>query len=159
MKPLLRFAGRTAYWLGWPVWRLLLARSVRTRVLVLSDGAVLVIASYLGDGSWGLPGGGLHRGEEPADGATREVYEETGLQLSAADLTNMGVHRINKWGLSYPAHFFAAEVPRQPVRLQWLEVAEYRWMPLDEAMAYTRSPALRTGLRLWAGKTRPTDTI
>lgn len=31
---------------------------------------------------WGLPGGGLDPGEDPADGAVREVWEETGQHIS-----------------------------------------------------------------------------
>lgn len=149
MRLLLTVGGRVAYWLGWPVWRFLLAHSVRTRVLVLSDGAVLVVASYLGDGSWSLPGGGLHRAEDPADGAARELYEETGLRVAATSLKNMGVHRVTRRGLSYPAHFFAVEVPRQPMQVQRFEVANYRWVPLAEIETFTDNPTVLTGLRLW----------
>lgn len=52
---------------------------------------VVVLAEYAGAPSvllttfamsrrevWGLPGGGLDPGEDPADGAVREVWEETG---------------------------------------------------------------------------------
>ncbi len=38
------------------------------------------------DGTWGLPGGRLERGETPEDAVEREVREESGLRLSGARL-------------------------------------------------------------------------
>lgn len=35
---------------------------------------------------WGLPGGHLEPGEDPAEGAARELLEETGVRLDAAAL-------------------------------------------------------------------------
>ncbi len=35
------------------------------------------------DGSWDLPGGGLHHGEDPIAGLRREVQEETGLVITS----------------------------------------------------------------------------
>ncbi len=42
---------------------------------------VRIAPGYPGAGSWTLPGGGLDFGEDPADGARREVAEETGLEV------------------------------------------------------------------------------
>lgn len=38
------------------------------------------------DGSWGLPGGGLETGEDPAEAARREAFEETGQEVSVDEL-------------------------------------------------------------------------
>jgi 8-oxo-dGTP diphosphatase len=35
---------------------------------------------------WGLPGGHLEEGEDPAEGAARELEEETGVRLDPAEL-------------------------------------------------------------------------
>lgn len=37
------------------------------------------------NGAWGLPGGGLDPGEDPASGAEREVWEETGQRVQALE--------------------------------------------------------------------------
>ncbi|MFR9778011.1 NUDIX hydrolase [Micromonospora sp. MS34] len=39
-----------------------------------------------GHGYWFTPGGGLHAGEAPAEGAARELAEETGLRLGPDEL-------------------------------------------------------------------------
>lgn len=41
---------------------------------------VRVAPGYPASGKWTLPGGGLEFGEEPRDGALRELAEETGLE-------------------------------------------------------------------------------
>ncbi|MFC6785213.1 NUDIX hydrolase [Halobaculum halobium] len=38
-------------------------------------------------GLWGVPGGNLEHDEHPADGAARELREETGVDVDPADLT------------------------------------------------------------------------
>ncbi len=60
------------------------------QMLILSPGAVAVIFNEQNevllqlrsdDGRWGLPGGSLEPGEEPAEAVVREVREETGLEV------------------------------------------------------------------------------
>src|SRR5579864_9500024 len=57
---------------------------------ILSPGAAAVVLNERGevllqhrsdDGRWGLPGGALEPGEEPAETVVREVWEETGLHV------------------------------------------------------------------------------
>lgn len=43
---------------------------------------------------WGLPGGHLEPGEDPQDGALRELAEETGLSLAPDDLHHVGTHAV-----------------------------------------------------------------
>jgi 8-oxo-dGTP diphosphatase len=53
------------------------------------DGAVLltrISPEGPGAGEWTLPGGGLDFGEDPADGAVREVHEETGYEVALGEL-------------------------------------------------------------------------
>ena len=42
------------------------------------------------EGRWALPGGHVDPGETPVDAAVRELAEETGVQVDAADLRHLG---------------------------------------------------------------------
>ena len=64
---------------------------------------VLVKHSY-GERKWGLPGGGLENGENPTDGAIREVREETGLAIIQPDFVGTFELQINTGVI----HLFAA---------------------------------------------------
>lgn len=70
-------------------WVVFLLRAYLTPVLIGSGAVVsvkgkivLVRHSYVA--GWKLPGGGVDRGEAPADGVLRELREEIGLTASAA---------------------------------------------------------------------------
>jgi ADP-ribose pyrophosphatase YjhB (NUDIX family) len=52
----------------------------------LRDGAVLLARLAGTDPRWTLPGGGLDHGEDPRDGAIREVEEETGYRVELRQL-------------------------------------------------------------------------
>jgi 8-oxo-dGTP pyrophosphatase MutT (NUDIX family) len=92
-------------------------------------------------GSWTLPGGGLDHGEDPRDGARREIREETGLEASIGEILD-----VLSWRLGPEASardddlhsvqlIFRAEVPTDR-RPQVLDVvgttAEARWVHVDE---------------------------
>ena len=49
-----------------------------------ADGRIALVRNEWSDG-WILPGGGVERGERPADAARREVREETGLDATVGD--------------------------------------------------------------------------
>jgi 8-oxo-dGTP pyrophosphatase MutT (NUDIX family)/2'-5' RNA ligase len=94
---------------------------VAARVLVVDeDGAVLLLQgcdpAQLDRGVWWFtPGGGLDEGETSADGARRELFEETG--LAVGDLGKVVFHRVTRFdfeGVHYRQEedFFCVRVPR-----------------------------------------------
>ncbi len=69
----------------------LLTRSYQRTVGVLAvirdgDGRVLLVRTGYPPRLWNLPGGRLERGETPGGGLSREVREETGLDVEVGDL-------------------------------------------------------------------------
>jgi 8-oxo-dGTP pyrophosphatase MutT (NUDIX family) len=90
-------------------------------------------------GTWALPKGNLGRGESPEETALREVTEETGLdgvsQGKLGDVryvyTRRG-ERIFKVVSFYLVRYRRGRINDVPSRFRH-EVAEARWLPLEEA--------------------------
>ena len=78
---------------------------------------------------WGLPGGWIKRGEDPATTAEREICEETGLQVRA--VRPLLIETSRDWKRHLTVVFLcelAADV--QPIRLSH-ELTGYRWATWD----------------------------
>jgi predicted NUDIX family NTP pyrophosphohydrolase len=98
------------------------------------------------EGAWMIPKGGVEAGEVPAEAALREFEEETGTRLTSVPFP---LARIRQAGGKYVEAFaaegdldaasvtsnlFEVEWPPRSGQLQeFPEVAEARWMSLDEA--------------------------
>jgi len=84
---------------------------IHVSVLIVKDGRVLLVreAGPSGQGKWNLPGGHLEPGEKLADGAAREVEEETGLSITLTGL--VGVYT----GLLRAAHLMNCVYAGSPV--------------------------------------------
>ena len=93
------------------------------------DGALLLVRhSYRT--RWGVPGGLLQKGEDKADAARREAFEETGLEIElvgpAAVQVDAPAQRIDLVFRAVPAGDPAVAAPRSP------EIVEVRWfLPSD----------------------------
>jgi len=119
------------YGLWIPIW-LAIRFTTRTRVLVIHGDEVLVLRGWLSTGAWGLPGGGQHRGEEPAQAAARELQEETGISVRHSDLKPLGQFRQTK-GHAHKFSGFVLAVKAKPrVQLQKSEITGFTWVrPAD----------------------------
>jgi len=132
-----------------------IARTISPKYLV---GAVTVLRDAEADGGrvlllrqpsqrgWGLPAGLLKRREEPIDGAVRELFEETGVRLSAADLEpgvpNAIVHTI---GVVDTVFFGMVPASSTELVVDGGEVLEAAWFPVDDLPRLTRNTALLLG--------------
>ena len=99
-------------------------------------------------GAWMIPKGGVEAGETAAEAAIREFEEETGMRLT---VTPVPLARVRQAGgksveafaaegdfdcAKLQSNEFEAEWPPRSGRLRsFPEVAEARWMTIDEARA------------------------
>ena len=51
------------------------------RVVVRHESEILLVRHAYGAAAWGIPGGGVKKGEDPLEAAVRETREETGIRL------------------------------------------------------------------------------
>jgi ADP-ribose pyrophosphatase YjhB (NUDIX family) len=119
----------------------------------LRDGAVLLARLTGTDPRWTLPGGGLDHGEDPRDGAIREVEEETGYQVELRQLLTVESFR---WLFDRPdgpvdhqaiCVIYTAEVVGGELRHEVggsTDVAA--WVPLDDVPDLDRGVLVDVGL-------------
>jgi ADP-ribose pyrophosphatase YjhB (NUDIX family) len=127
----------------------LLRREVRGCNVLAFDGEgrlMMVRHSYHEPDRWLLPGGGLARGEDPAETGARELAEETGCVLGGAvwigsDLRTMRGGWINRIEL---VTGLSAGTPRPDGR----EIAEAGWFALD-ALPPTTGAIVHGALAQW----------
>ena len=82
-------------------------------------------------GYWDIPGGFLEAGEDPQDGARRELLEETGLEIRITGL--LGIY-IDSYGQDNYYTFnvcYIAEPLRGELRAMD-DVAALKWFAMDE---------------------------
>lgn len=139
------YFGRTVFWITWPALWLMLRWSHRTRLLLICGDEFLVLRGWLGSGEWGLPGGGLHRGEDQVKGLLREVEEETGLLLSPDQLTHAFDGLYKSRGMSFAFHSYVAVLKtKPPVKRQPREISEIMWHSISEPKIRLNSDAQQT---------------
>ena len=87
---------------------------------------LLCYHTYRASHPWGLPGGGLNRGEPAAQAAEREVWEETGFKVTAEHLLLVRNDRIiSHVGFVFLCHNHGGSFKPNP------EISRIQYFPLD----------------------------
>lgn len=80
-------------------------------------------------GTWGLPGGALHQGEDPMAGALREAYEEAAVPGDGVDVLFTSVLDLGYW--SYTTVVVLVRESFDPV-ISDPESIELLWIPVED---------------------------
>lgn len=88
-------------------------------------------------GTWGLPGGALHEGEDPVTGALREAFEEAAVPADNVDVLFTSLLDLGYW--SYTTVVVLVRDPFDAV-ISDPESLELRWVPLPEVPSLDLHP-------------------
>jgi 8-oxo-dGTP pyrophosphatase MutT (NUDIX family) len=80
-------------------------------------------------GTWGLPGGALHQGEDAVTGALREAYEEAAVPAQGVNVLFTSVLDVGYW--SYTTVVLLVLEPFDPV-ISDPESIELQWVALPD---------------------------
>ena len=131
MKTLWQNIGIVAFWALLPALHIYLRIGRRTRVAVTHDKHLLVVKPWLGNGKWSLPGGGVHRSENPTQAVKRELFEETGVKADKLRLVQALRYRQSGLRFDYDL-FLYKQYEHVSIRKQAWELVEAAWRPIDE---------------------------
>lgn len=91
-------------------------------------------------GTWGIPGGARHKGENAIDGAMRESAEEAGVPRDAVRPRFLSVLDKQVW--TYSTLVVDVETPFEPV-ISDRESLGLAWVPTDRVTGYELHPGFK----------------
>jgi len=97
---------------------------------------------------WEFPGGKVEPGEDDATALRREMLEELDIEVEVGALLGQSIHQYEAFAIDfrvYRCRWIGREI--QP-----LNVADFRWVLIEEMSAYPFPPADEAALAVLAGE-------
>lgn len=149
----LKWIGTLAFYVTIPALYFYLQKDERTRVVVKVGDDILVLKGWYGPNKWMLPGGGMHKGEDRATAAVRELAEETGIVVSPDKLVYVTSGPVSdSYGLKYKYHLFTLQLDSRPeVNISNSEISDHSWQKPEQLVVDQNSvlKATRATLAVW----------
>ncbi len=83
-----------------------------------------------GEGTWTMPGGGLHFGETPEECAIREVKEETGIDIKSIKVITFQNDKVED-AQFITIGLFSDDFEGEPKVMEPDEIVEWQWFDID----------------------------
>ncbi|HKE63337.1 MAG TPA: NUDIX domain-containing protein [Micromonosporaceae bacterium] len=102
--------------------------------VVFDDAGALLLVRRADTGAWSLPSGMVEAGEQPADAALREIYEETGVEARIERLAGVAMHPVtypNGDRCEYLGVWFRCRAIGGTARVNDDESVDVAWFPMD----------------------------
>ena len=126
---------------------------------VITRAATILFVYSPEHAQWTLPGGGLEFGEDPVDGVSREVGEETGYNIHVDQLLgtfvtsyprglNSTTHPVEVLRLIYQATILDGELTHEIAG----STSQARWFPIADIPTLDVHPIVEPAFRLFRDK-------
>lgn len=115
-------------------WFVFRPKTYGVKTLIQHGDTFLFIKNAYGKKMWSFPGGGVKRGEDPADAAKREVQEEVNINLPA--VSYIGEYTSTRQYKRDIVYCYHAMVNNENFKIYPMEVEDAKWLTLDEVPEY-----------------------
>jgi 8-oxo-dGTP pyrophosphatase MutT (NUDIX family) len=126
---------------------------IAQKAYIEKDGKIL-LSRFPSDTVWDMPGGRIHKGEQPLEGLAREILEELGVEVVIGEPFFAEMTKAESTGEERYFVGFKAKLkdPAQPFVFQKEEVAEVCWVGADEVETRPLFDVCRRGLQAYFAK-------
>ena len=110
-------------------WKIFKPTTHGARILIVTDTKVLLVQPRT-LGYWNLPGGGMHKHEDPEKAAIREIHEEIGIEIDSVDFL-LGTYISSDEGKRDTVYIFVKKVQNELLPHPDIEIGRAEWFAFD----------------------------
>jgi 8-oxo-dGTP pyrophosphatase MutT (NUDIX family) len=106
-------------------WKIFKPVTAGARIILVTDKKILLVQPRTLN-YWNLPGGGMHKNEDPEKTAIREIYEEIGIEIDSVDFL-LGTYISSDEGKRDTVYIFVKKVQNELLLHPDIEIGRAQW--------------------------------